>query len=332
MVEKVTIIGSGPSAYQAYLYLEDLDPLLIEGSIVGNNGPGGQLTTTTEVDNYPCHVKIDGNALVEAFQTHCKLDIKKERVLSENAEDIVKENEYFIVKTSNAEVKTQSILISTGSSAKRLEVEGSDTFWMKGISSCAICDGFAFLNKVVTVVGGGDSAMEEVQYLSTICKKIYLIHRRMEFRSRKDNLEKIKKLKNVQFILNSVISKITNQMEDYEVINPQDETDNLLKNTSFIGGLIIENVETKQKTFLKTDGLFYAIGHNPNSWFVKNIGVNLTEEGNIITDENKCTNVEGVYSAGDVQDKKYKQANTAASSGCVAALNLRAYLKNKDLI
>ncbi|KCZ74126.1 hypothetical protein H311_04910, partial [Anncaliia algerae PRA109] len=140
------------------------------------------------------------------------------------------------------------------------------------------------------------------------------------------------KLKNVQFILNSVISKITNQMEDYEVINPQDETDNLLKNTSFIGGLIIENVETKQKTFLKTDGLFYAIGHNPNSWFVKNIGVNLTEEGNIITDENKCTNVEGVYSAGDVQDIKYKQANTAASSGCVAALNLRAYLKHKDLI
>lgn len=332
MIEKVTIIGSGPSAYQAYLYLKDLNPVLIEGEIVGNNGPGGQLTTTTQVDNYPCLIRINGYDLTELFKKHCSLHEKREKIVEETALEIKKEQNYFIIKTKKKEIKSYSVLLATGSSAKRLDVEGSDKFWMKGISSCAVCDGFAFMNKVIAVVGGGDSAMEEVLYLSSICKKVYLIHRRKEFRSRKDNLEKVKKLQNVKLLLNFVINKITNKEENVKILNENEQTENFNTNSDMIGGLVLEDVETKEKSLLKVDGLFYAIGHNPNSWFAKDLGMDMSEDGYIITNEDKSTSVKGIFASGDVQDKVYRQANTAASSGCVAALNLRKFLENKNLI
>lgn len=280
---------------------------MFEGEIVGDIGPGGQLTTTTDVDNYPGFPHgIQGPDLMENMK---KQAIEKGlRIVSRTVKKVEKEEKHFSVHTSNAVYKAKSIVVATGASAKRLYVPGTreNEFWQKGISACAVCDGFFFKDEVVAIIGGGDSAMEETIYMSNIAKKVYLIHRRNEFRARHDKLEKVKGLKNV------------------EIITPA----NLISahGKEFLEFIKLENGESGEIFDLEVSGLFFAIGHIPNSKFLDNI-VETNEIGYIVTNDRMHTSLEGLFACGDVQDFTYKQAVTAAASGCIAGLECAKYLQ-----
>lgn len=303
-IHNVIIIGSGPAAYSAALYLKHFSPLLIEGGFIGSNGPGGQLTTTTKVDNYPGFVTIEGPDLMQHMFLH-----SKPRIISETAVLLEKKDDLIEIKTdSNNFYKTKTAIIATGASAKRLIVDGTrdDEFWNRGVSSCAVCDGWFFKGKICVVIGGGDSAMEETQYLAKIAKKVILIHRRNEFRARKDFFGRVQKMENVEILTPFFLKKA--------------------EGTDSLESITIVNTETNEERKIEVNGLFFGIGHDPNTKFLK--GVNLCADGFVKVDEKMRTNLEGVFACGDVQDKKYKQANTAAASGCLAALAVEEYLKN----
>lgn len=309
-MESVIIIGSGPAAYAAALSTAELKPLLFEGEIIGDIGPGGQLTTTTNVDNYPGFPNgVQGPDLMDQMREQA---IKKGvRIISKTINLVKANKDDFIVVAKNDEYMTKSIIIATGASAKRLYAPGTteDGFWQKGISACAVCDGFFFNGKIVAVIGGGDSAMEETIYLSNIAKKVYLIHRRDEFRARPDKVEKIKSISNIELITPAVlVSAHGNKSLEY---------------------LKLQNVETKEEFELSVDGLFFAIGHKPNTDFLNNM-LELNELGYIVTNDVMETSVKGIYACGDVQDYAYRQAITAASSGCIAGLEAIKYLEEKN--
>ncbi len=305
-VRNVIIVGSGPAGHTAALYLAraNLSPLMLEGDAAGDITAGGLLTTTKIVENFPGFPEgVDGYDLTERFKKQSERFGTEIR--SETAIHIVNRGDYFDVHTEGNIYYAKRVLIATGSTPKRLDVSGYDFFWHKGISTCAVCDGGlpAYRNVPVAVVGGGDSACEEALHLSHTASKVYLIHRRGELRASKIMAERV--------LANSKIEPVWNS----EIVE--------------IGGdKFVERIRIQGPaglTWLDVRGVFVAIGHTPNSQFVKEF-VRLDANGYILTNTAKETNVKGVWAAGDVQDPHYRQAITAAGSGCIAALEIERSL------
>ena len=305
---KVLIIGSGPAGYSAAVYTSRamLKPIMVTGM-----EPGGQLTTTTDVENYPGFAKaIQGPWLMEEMKKQA------ENVGTEFVTDIIGDVDFskrpFVCKGQNGNTFiSDTVIISTGAQARWLGIENEESFKGFGVSSCATCDGFFYKGKEVAVVGGGNAAVEEAIYLSGIASKVYLIHRRDELRAEKMLQEKIFKNKKIEIIWNTVVEKV----------NGTDNPKNL-------ESITIKNVKDNLTKELKIHGFFVAIGHNPATSIFKN-QIKMDDEGYIITNpDSTATNIEGVFAAGDVKDKIFRQAITAAGMGCMAALEAEKLLNH----
>ena len=305
---KVLIIGSGPAGYSAAVYTSRamLKPIMVTGM-----EPGGQLTTTTDVENYPGFAKaIQGPWLMEEMKKQA------ENVGTEFVTDIISDVDFskrpFVCKGQNGNTFiSDTVIISTGAQARWLGIENEESFKGFGVSSCATCDGFFYKGKEVAVVGGGNAAVEEAIYLSGIASKVYLIHRRDQLRAEKMLQEKIFKNKKIEIIWNTVVEKV----------NGTDNPKNL-------ESITIKNVKDNLTKELKIHGFFVAIGHNPATSIFKN-QIKMDDEGYIITNpDSTATNIEGVFAAGDVKDKIFRQAITAAGMGCMAALEAEKLLNH----
>ena len=302
---QLTIVGSGPAGLTAALYAArgNLNPLVIEGFPAG-----GQLTLTTDVENYPGFPDgIMGPELMDKFRDQA-VRFGAEIVNGEVSK-VDFSSKLHLVLDDNTEIETKSVIISTGASAKMLGLKEEALLLGKGVSTCATCDGFFFRDQIVTVVGGGDSAMEEALFLTKFAKKVYIIHRREIFRASQIMLNRAKENPKIEFILNTEIKKINNPDEN-KVTSAE-----------------LFNKKTSETTELNTDAVFIAIGHIPNTQIFKNY-LDLNENGYILTSEGTKTNIPGVFACGDVQDWEYRQAVTAAGSGCMAAIDTERYLSN----
>ena len=302
---QLTIVGSGPAGLTAALYAArgNLNPLVIEGFPAG-----GQLTLTTDVENYPGFPDgIMGPELMDKFRDQA-IRFGAEIVNGEVSK-VDFSSKLHLVLDDNTEIETKSVIISTGASAKMLGLKEEPLLLGKGVSTCATCDGFFFRDQIVTVVGGGDSAMEEALFLTKFAQKVYIIHRREIFRASQIMLDRAKSNPKIEFILNTEINKINNPDEN--------------KVTS----AVLFNKKTSETTELNTDAVFIAIGHIPNTQIFKDY-LDLNENGYILTHEGTKTNIPGVFACGDVQDWEYRQAVTAAGSGCMAAIDTERYLSN----
>ena len=306
MKTKCLILGSGPAGLTAAIYAARaaLEPILVTGMT-----PGGQLTTTTLVENYPGFVDpIDGNQLMQQMTDQAKrLGVK---IINDYITEVKLEKRPFICLTENkTQYKCDSLIISTGANARWLEITSEKKFKGYGVSSCATCDGFFYKNKNVAVVGGGNVAVEDALYLANFAKQVTLIHRRDELRAEKMLQKKLFANKKIKIMWDHVVDEILG-------------TENPLGVT----GLKIKNVKNNKVTTLSLEGIFIAIGHIPNTALFKNF-LKMDKSDYIITKPNSTqTNIEGVFAAGDVQDKIYRQAVTAAGSGCMAALEVEKYL------
>jgi len=301
-LENLVIIGSGPAGWTAAIYASraDLDPLVIEGVEVG-----GQLMLTTLVENYPGFKKgIQGPELMDEMRLQAKnLGV---RIITSNVTNLEKEGKHFKIVYSEKTILAKSVIITTGASARWLNIPSEKKFKGRGVSTCATCDGYFFKGKTVAIIGGGDSAMEEAQFLAKICKSVKIIHRKHCLRASEAMQKKVKILKNVEFIWNSEIKEFLG--------------DNILTEIK------VFNSKTNKESEIKVDGVFLAIGHIPNVNFIKKGLVELDKMNYIIT-ENTKTKTPGLFAAGDVQDFKYRQAVTAAGTGCMAALEANAFLE-----
>ena len=303
---KVLILGSGPAGYTAAIYAARamLKPILVFGS-----EPGGQLTTTTDVENFPGYSKvIQGPWLMEEMKGQAKA------VGTEMIQDHIKKVDLskkpFEAIGDSGEIYTaDSFIISTGAQARWLNLKSEQEFRGFGVSACATCDGFFFKEKEVAVVGGGNAAVEEAMFLTKFASKVKLIHRRNELRAEKMLQAKLKANKKIEIIWDSVVEDVVGDT------NPKS-----------VKAIKIKNVKTNKTTELKVDGLFIAIGHDPATSLFKG-QLNMDKEGYIITNpDSTITNVPGVFAAGDVKDKIFRQAVTAAGMGCMAALEAEKHL------
>lgn len=300
---QLTIVGSGPAGLTAALYAArgNLNPLVIEGFPAG-----GQLTLTTDVENYPGFPDgIMGPELMDKFRDQA-VRFGAEIVNGEVSK-VDFNSKLNLVLDDNTEIETKSVIISTGASAKMLGLKEESLLLGKGVSTCATCDGFFFRDQIVTVVGGGDSAMEEALFLTKFAKKVYIIHRREIFRASQIMINRAKENPKIEFILNTEIKKINNPDEN-KVTSAE-----------------LFNKKTSETTELKTDAVFIAIGHIPNTQIFKNY-IDLNENGYILTNEGTKTNIPGVFACGDVQDSVFRQAITAAGSGCMAAIKAEHFI------
>ena len=311
MHSKVLIIGSGPAGYTAAIYAARamLSPTLVQGI-----QPGGQLTITTDVENYPGYGDvIQGPWLMEQMEAQAK------NVGTNIINDIIKSvdlNVYpFTAESESGQTFTaDSIIISTGAQARWLGLDSEKKFQGYGVSACATCDGFFFKDKEVVVVGGGNTAVEEALFLTSFASKVFLVHRRDELRAEKILQDRLFKNEKIQCIWDSQVIDI---MGD----------DNPLNVTS----VKIPNTKTEQVTDLKVDGIFVAIGHDPATQLFKG-QIDMDDSGYIITKpDSTLTNINGVYAAGDVKDKTYRQAVTAAGMGCMAALEAEKFLAENKI-
>ena len=311
MHSKVLIIGSGPAGYTAAIYAARamLSPTLVQGI-----QPGGQLTITTDVENYPGYGDvIQGPWLMEQMEAQAK------NVGTNIINDIIKSvdlNVYpFTAESESGQTFTaESIIISTGAQARWLGLDSEKKFQGYGVSACATCDGFFFKDKEVVVVGGGNTAVEEALFLTSFASKVFLVHRRDELRAEKILQDRLFKNEKIQCIWDSQVIDI---MGD----------DNPLNVTS----VKIQNIKTEQVTDLKVDGIFVAIGHDPATQLFKG-QIDMDDSGYIITKpDSTLTNINGVYAAGDVKEKTYRQAVTAAGMGCMAALEAEKFLAENKI-
>ena len=307
---KVLILGSGPAGYTAAIYAARamLKPIIVHGS-----QPGGQLTTTTDVENYPGYSKvIQGPWLMEEMKGQA------EAVGTEMIQDHINKVDLsikpFKATGDSGQIYTaDSIIISTGAQARWLNLKSEEKFRGFGVSACATCDGFFFKNKEVAVVGGGNAAVEEAMFLTKFASKVKLIHRRNELRAEKLLQEKLKANKKIEIVWDSVVEEVIGTNEP--------KTVNAIK---------IKNVKDKKVKELKVDGLFIAIGHDPATSLFKD-QLQMDKEGYLITKPDSTeTNVKGVFAAGDVKDKIFRQAVTAAGMGCMSALEAEKYLSHSN--
>jgi len=305
---KVLIIGSGPAGYTAAVYAARamLKPILITGMETG-----GQLSTTTDVENYPGFAKvIQGPWLMEQMKDQAKV-VGTELITDHIASVNLKSKPFEVIGDGGQKYTGDSIIISTGAQARWLNLESEQKFRGFGVSACATCDGFFFKDKTVAVVGGGNAAVEEAMFLTKFASKVKLIHRRDSLRAEKMLQKKLMDNKKIEIIWDSVVE---------EVIG-----DNEPKN---VKGLKIKNVKTNKVEELKIDGLFIAIGHDPATKLFKD-QLDMDKEGYLITKPDSTqTNVSGVFAAGDVKDKVFRQAVTAAGMGCMAALEAEKFLSH----
>ena len=313
-MEKVTIIGSGPAGFTAALYAAraNLSPLVFEGFQAGGI-PGGQLMTTTEVENYPGFPNggISGPDMMDRFRAQAKEF--GARLYQEDVTEVDLSKRPFRVQGSEHQVESQAVIVATGAVARRLHVPNEETLWNRGMSACAVCDGALplFRNKELVVIGGGDSAVEEGTFLTKFASKVYIVHRRDSLRA----------------------SKI---MQDRALNHPKIEMlwDTELEDavgTDRVEGAKLRNVKTGETRVLECGGIFYAIGHQPNTAFFGG-QLKLDETGYILVEPGRTfTSVEGVFACGDVVDKIYRQAVSAAGTGCMAALDAERWLAEQGV-
>ena len=298
------IIGSGPAGYSAAIYAAraDLKPVMITGM-----QPGGQLTTTTEVENYPGYPNgTQGPEMMEDFRKQAERLGTEIRFGYVTSVDFSAKPHKVVVDESKT-ITADSIIIATGASAKWLGLPSEEKYNGFGVSACAVCDGFFFKGQDVAIVGAGDTAAEEATYLAKLCNKVYMIVRRDEFRASKAMVHRVLNTPNIEIIYNS-------------------ETKEIMGDGKTVNGVKISNKNTQEERILDITGFFVAIGHTPNTAVFKD-SLDLDESGYILTIPGSTrTKVAGVFAAGDVQDKIYRQAVTSAGSGCMAALDAERYL------
>lgn len=311
---KLVIVGSGPAGFTAAIYAAraNLCPLMFEGFF---SGPaGGQLMTTTEVENFPGFPQgISGPALMDA----CKEQAKRfgTAILTEDVEELDLSSYPFKVKGKKTEVLAHAVIIATGATAKRLDIPGTrdGEFWQKGVTACAVCDGAMpiFREKELYVIGGGDTAVEEAIFLTKYASKVYIVHRRDELRASKIMADHALHHPKIEILWNHVLLKV--------------------EGGSVVGSVTLQDLKAQKEVKKNAGGVFFAIGHDPNTGFLK--GQLSTDSHGYLTVKqgSTMTNVEGVFAAGDVQDKIYRQAVTAAGSGCMAALDAERWLTSKGI-
>ena len=302
-INNVIIIGSGPAGYTAAIYAAraNLKPILVSGF-----QPGGQLTITTDVENYPGYEDpIQGPWLMDQMQKQAA-HVGTEIINSQVTEVFLNEDVKKLNLDNGTTLNAKTVIISTGAQARWLGLENESKFQGHGLSACATCDGFFFKDKEVAVIGGGNSAAEEALFLTKFATKVYLIHRRDKLRAEKILQDRLKENSKIEFIWNSEVTKF-NGNDDLESIDLLNKKDN-------------------QTSTLKIDGVFIAIGHDPATQLFKG-QLRMDDGGYIITDPDSTkTSIDGVFAAGDVKDKIYRQAVTAAGMGCMAALEVEKYL------
>lgn len=306
-VRKSVVIGSGPAGLTAALYLAraNLAPLVLEGQ-----QPGGQLTITSEVENFPGFVEgIQGPELMDIFRKQAQRFGAESVYRTVTAVDL--ESSPFRMTLDNGDVvESHSVVISTGSSAKWLGLEGEKRLQGKGVSACATCDGFFFRDEEVVVVGGGDTAMEEALFLTKFASKVTVVHRRDELRASKVMQDRATANEKIHFEWNSEVTELLG-----------DEA---------VTGVRVHNRKTGEDKVIEATGYFAAIGHVPNTKIFEGI-LEMDETGYLITHDDVCTAIEGVYACGDVQDHVYRQAVTAAGSGCMAAIRAERWLAERGI-
>ena len=306
---KVLIIGSGPAGYTAAVYAARamLKPIMVSGM-----EPGGQLTTTTDVENYPGFAEvIQGPWLMEQMRDQAKAvgtEMIEDHISSVN----LKSKPFEAIGDSGQKYTADSIIISTGAQARWLNIKSEQEFRGFGVSACATCDGFFFKDKEVAVVGGGNAAVEEAMFLTKFASKVQLIHRRDSLRAEKMLQKKLMENKKIEIVWDTVIEDVIGD-----------------KKPKNVKGIKVKNVKTNKIEEIKVDGLFVAIGHDPATSLFKD-QLKMDNEGYLITKPDSTeTNVPGVYAAGDVKDKTFRQAVTAAGMGCMAALEAEKHLSHK---
>jgi len=301
----VIIIGGGPAGFTAGIYVARA---MFKVMIIEKGVPGGQVAISDIVDNYTGFIEIKGFDLSQKMLEHVmKFEVPIEYI---EAVDLWKEGKYFYVKLSDERIlKSKAVILATGASPRKLNVPGENEFYGKGVSYCAVCDGAFFKNKVVAVVGGGDSAFTEGLYLSNIVSKLYLIHRREQFRAQPIYVQKLKNKKNVEFILNSIVKEIRGDKKVKEIL--------------------IENVKTNELSRLELDGVFIYIGMVPQNQLLKNFKeIEYDENGFVIADETTRTKIDGLFVAGDLRSKHLRQITTAVSDGAYAGTFAIEYIQN----
>ena len=313
-VKNIVIVGSGPAGHTAAIYSAraNLSPFMFEGYVMGGSA-GGQLTTTTDVENYPGFPDgIDGPELMQLFRK------QSERFGTEMVQEDVISADFsqrpFVLKSENREVLAHSVIISTGATAKRMGVPNEEKMWNNGMSACAVCDGALpmFRNQPLMVIGGGDTAVEEATYLTKFGSVVYMVHRRDELRASKIMQERAFKNPKLEIIWDTVLEDAVGK--------------------DYLTGARLKNVKTQEVREMEVTGLFYAIGHTPNT-SIFNGQLDLDGAGYIkLKAGTQETNIEGVFAAGDVHDHKYRQAVTAAGTGCAASLEAERWLTEKGLV
>ena len=309
MTRKVIILGSGCAGSTAAIYAAraNLEPLVLEGI-----EPGGQLSLTSNIENFPGFPEgISGLELVENMKKQALRFGAEYRM--ENVVEADLSTSPFTIRTGQETYKAHSLIIASGASAQLIGLESEKALLGRGVSTCATCDGFFYKGKEVVVVGGGDTAMEDAIYLTKYCEKVTVVHRRDQLRASQIMSDRAKNNPKITFLWDSVVTEVLDPAKgDVEAVR-------------------IKNVKTGEEALYKTNGVFVAIGHKPNTGIFKG-QLDLNSKGYLIVHDGSRTNVEGVFAAGDVHDEQYRQAVTAAGSGCGASIDCERYLESKETV